>query len=656
MSSGMFGLSDRAEDQAHLLSILRDRLYTNKVLAVMREYSTNAWDAHVDAGKADVPIRVRLPTPLDRSFSVRDFGKGLPEQDVFQVYSQYGRSTKRDSDSVAGMLGIGSKSGFAYAPSFTITSYHGGKKMIFSAALDPTNIGKITKLYEGDTEETGIEIKIPVNEKDIPQFRSESPNLYEFFSPRPDINFSLPDLNASLVTESGFASRSGHRNGWFARMGCVTYKLDINQIDAEGVRATGLNPKGAVIFANLGELDVSASREELEYTERTKEKVRQLLRKLGDEQRERLSARVKETYEKGYAGRLDAVNIRAESAVTSLPAEVTRQCATSVSLWDWGEYELFQCLSPHKKGKYYTYERNVQIPVERNFRLIIQDTKSASGVSLERCRVIRPLSPSETVSEVEDLLQETLKAKNLQGVPIVKMSALLGSVVAEKRKSKPAPQIYKEKLVVWRQNTTSGGADAWLPAPRSIEQQDVYVHVYRFQAEPDLKLIYTSMRHLGTLGVAQPPVFGIRRGNLLEQIRKTGVEPTHFSLWEADRKTELRKDPTNLSDYKILLAHSEVRYSASSYKCLAVEQALGADHPVSQLVRLRSYGHKLSGERKAALLYLYENTDIKSDLSYPVLREKYPLLPQDWEFLEALGTERFAHIARYIQLIDLYGG
>ncbi len=38
LSTGMFGLSTNAEDQAHILSILRDRLYTNKVLAVLREY------------------------------------------------------------------------------------------------------------------------------------------------------------------------------------------------------------------------------------------------------------------------------------------------------------------------------------------------------------------------------------------------------------------------------------------------------------------------------------------------------------------------------------------------------------------------------------------------------------------------------------------
>ena len=49
MQQAGFGLSESLEDQSHILSILRDRLYTNKVLAVLREYSANAWDAHVSS-------------------------------------------------------------------------------------------------------------------------------------------------------------------------------------------------------------------------------------------------------------------------------------------------------------------------------------------------------------------------------------------------------------------------------------------------------------------------------------------------------------------------------------------------------------------------------------------------------------------------------
>lgn len=47
------------EDTVH---ILRSTLYSDKIAAVVREYSANAWDAHREVGKADVPIQVTLPT------------------------------------------------------------------------------------------------------------------------------------------------------------------------------------------------------------------------------------------------------------------------------------------------------------------------------------------------------------------------------------------------------------------------------------------------------------------------------------------------------------------------------------------------------------------------------------------------------------------
>ena len=115
-SSGVFGIS--LKDEAHIMSTLRDTLYSDKVLAVIREYSSNAWDAHREVGKADVPIKVTLPTSMDPTLTIEDFGPGLSPDDVFNVYTQYGASTKRGSNSSVGMLGIGSKSGFSFCSGF----------------------------------------------------------------------------------------------------------------------------------------------------------------------------------------------------------------------------------------------------------------------------------------------------------------------------------------------------------------------------------------------------------------------------------------------------------------------------------------------------------------------------------------------------------
>ena len=57
---------------SHIFNVLRNQLYSDKVLAVIREYSTNAVDAHAEVGKLDEPIKVTLPNQLSPSFKVRD--------------------------------------------------------------------------------------------------------------------------------------------------------------------------------------------------------------------------------------------------------------------------------------------------------------------------------------------------------------------------------------------------------------------------------------------------------------------------------------------------------------------------------------------------------------------------------------------------------
>ena len=84
LSSAHFGIS--TADQAHIIGILRNRLYSDKIMAVLREYGTNAWDAHVEAGCSDKPIKVVLPSKFAPMLRIRDYGPGIAEQDIFNVY------------------------------------------------------------------------------------------------------------------------------------------------------------------------------------------------------------------------------------------------------------------------------------------------------------------------------------------------------------------------------------------------------------------------------------------------------------------------------------------------------------------------------------------------------------------------------------------
>jgi hypothetical protein len=57
-----FGI--KQDGLAHIFGVLRNQLYSDKILAVIREYSANALDANVEAG-SDKPIVVTAPNSLD---------------------------------------------------------------------------------------------------------------------------------------------------------------------------------------------------------------------------------------------------------------------------------------------------------------------------------------------------------------------------------------------------------------------------------------------------------------------------------------------------------------------------------------------------------------------------------------------------------------
>ena len=86
-----------AEDMRYVASLLRNN-YSNPTLAVVREISANALDANMEAN-ATRKVEVVVPSRMNPHFAVRDFGGGLSQDEVFNLYSKYGKSTTLSSKS-----------------------------------------------------------------------------------------------------------------------------------------------------------------------------------------------------------------------------------------------------------------------------------------------------------------------------------------------------------------------------------------------------------------------------------------------------------------------------------------------------------------------------------------------------------------------------
>jgi len=168
--------------------ILSDGLYSDKIKAIIRELSCNAYDAHVEAKNLDTPFIVHLPNKLEPLFKVRDFGVGLSHHDVVNVYTTYFESTKTDSNDYIGCLGLGSKSPFSYVDSFSIVSYFNGEKSIYNAFLNEDETPTIALLSADKTDEpNGLEVSFPVQANDTNRFVEKVNDVYTYLQLLPHL-------------------------------------------------------------------------------------------------------------------------------------------------------------------------------------------------------------------------------------------------------------------------------------------------------------------------------------------------------------------------------------------------------------------------------------------------------------------------------------
>lgn len=168
------------ESFGHVMDLLANA-YGDPMTAVIREYATNGRDATIEAGRTDA-IEVTLPNHLAPTLSIRDYGVGLSKEDIASIYSQYGASTKRGTNSQTGMLGIGCKSALAYAPQFTVQSRKGGRSITVLVSRDEDGGGSMTVMDERDTtEREGTTIMVPVQPQHTHQFAEKAGFFFSFW-------------------------------------------------------------------------------------------------------------------------------------------------------------------------------------------------------------------------------------------------------------------------------------------------------------------------------------------------------------------------------------------------------------------------------------------------------------------------------------------
>lgn len=291
--------SFKVVESAHLFQILSNGLYADKEGSVIREVACNGNDAHVMAGKKELPIEVKLPTIADRTFYIKDWGPGLDHDEVVGLYTVVGMSSKQQSNDVTGAFGLGSKSPFAYTSSneeessgFTVTAVKNGVKRTYACYKNDQGEPKVDLLFEGFCDEptwqNGVKVSFPVQRADIDLFHKKAHEMLQWFEVLPKTLHLNGELKKPSFTYQGSffgigleSEHSYHYNryGNNARvvMGNVAYPIEKTKLKGLSDVQVRLLDAGITLFAPIGSVLMQPSREGLQYTSKTETYIKKAL-------------------------------------------------------------------------------------------------------------------------------------------------------------------------------------------------------------------------------------------------------------------------------------------------------------------------------------------------------------------------------------------
>lgn len=273
-----------AEGVAFALHAMRSKIYSDKILAVLREYLANAFDEHTKFN-VQRPVEITMPTPDVPVLKIRDYGKGLCNHDVRFVFGYYHESTKRQDRDLIGGLGVGSKAGHAYSDQFTVTSWHDGTESTYACVLSgdgPTAVAQIIGQGSSPSDQpSGMEIQVPVSPYDITAFNERLAKLLAYLPQDyklavngdvyPNFDFTECKVNGTTTGGSPWAISEKNKTMFTVIVGFVPYQMTGNDLFSRLGRFLKWDDvallRGCVVKCGASDVSITMSREGLEFEE-----------------------------------------------------------------------------------------------------------------------------------------------------------------------------------------------------------------------------------------------------------------------------------------------------------------------------------------------------------------------------------------------------
>jgi hypothetical protein len=622
----------KIRNSAKAFKILSDGLYSNKIRAIIRELSCNAVDSHVGAGKADVPFEVHLPTVLEPWFSVRDFGLGLDNDQVVNIYTTYFESTKTDSNAFIGALGLGSKSPFSYTENFTITAIKNGVQRIYSAFINEQGVPSIAEMGEQLTDEgNGVEVKFSVTDKsDYQSFRTEAYGVFSWFKNKPIITGHPFEHKNIVYKEANIVPgvhliETDYNHHCTALMGNIPYPLNnIPDVEKHFGNLSHLLSCGLVFEFEIGELDFAASREQLSYIPLTISSIRKKLELLNANLESHLAAKANAIENKWE--RAEYLYAEHQSRLYK-SAVIAYANNTKFELFDPKAYygkktfkynvpdlekrglEIKAFRASHRgterigRGREYIntgYVETIDIPVEGDVVFVLNDLKTGC---VARARYHYSRVPgrqsvycvSHTATDVATRQKEyDAFLKELSDPPTVVLASSLQK--AERRTPMSTTGI---ATIGVKEDKRSGYVDAykWVPYTQVIDENRMYYYVALSNHTPidsegrefPMFEIKALMDGCGISDISGIEVFGVRKSRIKE------LEELDNWVWIEDK---LKEETAKITDEHIAsLVATEMldSYYNKVYTSTKVAKAVGSNSDYAKYVEKYSKIKRAAG-------------------------------------------------------------
>lgn len=263
-----------------VFKMLVDGIYSDKIGSIVREIVSNAIDANTEAGSiTDVEVTVLNRDSLtgqDYTFIVRDYGKGISPERMYDIFINLGESTKDLSNNEIGGFGLGSKSPFAYTDTFNVKTIHEGIEYMYSMVINENNIPNVLLIYKTETDKiSGTEVIIPIlNSSDYIKFKEKIKSQLRYFD---NIKYNFDFDKHPFIYEGKRiiildSKEVGYNYGYTQNI--LLHKIPYT-IDCDSNKLKTVH-KNVLVKFEIGEIKPVISREDIEYNPSNLEVIRQV--------------------------------------------------------------------------------------------------------------------------------------------------------------------------------------------------------------------------------------------------------------------------------------------------------------------------------------------------------------------------------------------